>query len=560
MKEWKVSEIDRESRELAESLGLPEVIPGLLRGRRLETPDSVKKFLYPERKDIYSPSLLPDLDKAVKVISRAVEKKEKILLFGDYDVDGITSLSILGGYLSKRKAVFKTVIPSRIKEGYGFNQKALETAEEENVSLIIVLDCGTNSSLLDKAVKSGIDVIVVDHHEVLKAEREYLLINPKRKDCSYPFKGLPAGALAFKLVWGLKNMFPYEYLDLAGLSIVCDVAPLIDENRCLLKEGLDKFRNSPCLGINCLMEASSVRREYLEAFHLGWILGPRLNASGRMGSAYPALELLSAEDEDKAKELALFLDKNNRKRQAESRRLFEEASAELNSSAFFQDDSAVVLSGEGWHPGILGIAASQLKEKVSKPVFLISLRNGEGRGSGRSIDGLDIMEALDYCKDLLIGYGGHKKACGIEIKSVNVSAFREKLNSFVKENLKGKRLQPSLFIDFEIEFKDITSKLLDYLNMFSPFGEGNPEPVFLSRDLSIKGVSSLPWGGKTVWLEQKGPNNERVVYPAQVKPSNKLCEFVDYSEPVDVVYSLRKNKSAQASQCVLKVKDVRLSQ
>lgn len=559
MKEWKVSEIDKESGELAKSAGLPEIMAGLLKGRGLETPDSVKKFLYPKRKDIYSPFLLPDLDEAVKRISRAVEKKERILLFGDYDVDGITSLSILGGYLSKRKAVFKTVIPSRIKEGYGFNRKALETAEKEKVSLIVVLDCGTNSSLLDKAVKSGIDVIVVDHHEVLKTEREYLLINPKRKDCSYPFKGLPAGVLAFKLVWGLKNMFPYEYLDLASLAIVCDVAPLIDENRCLLKEGLDKFKNSPCLGVDCLMEASSVRKEYLEAFHLGWILGPRLNASGRMGSAYPALELLSAEDEDKAKELALFLDKNNRQRQAESKRLFEEALAELDNTSGLKDDPALVLSGERWHPGILGIAASQLKEKVSKPVFLISLKNGEGKGSGRSVDGLDIMEALDYCKDLLIGYGGHKKACGIEIESGNISAFREKLNNFIREKLKGKSLQSGLFIDSEIEFKDITSKLLDYLDMFSPFGEGNPEPVFLSRSLNIKGISSLPWGGKTVWLEQKGSNNERLVYPAQVKSSNKLCEFVDYPEPVDVVYSLKKNKSSQGAQSILKVKDVRLS-
>ena len=559
MKQWKIAEEYAQEVNLSSELGISSIISRLLANRGIKDFKSSQEFLFPQRKHLYPPNMLPDLEAAVLRIRRAIDKNESILLFGDFDVDGVTSLAMFADYLSKRKVNFNVLIPSRINEGYGFNERAFEVAKAENISLIIVLDCGTNSSLMDRAKHSGCEVIVVDHHEVLERKRGHLLVNPKRRDCDYPFKELTTGALAFKIIWALKNIFPYEYLDLVTLSIVCDVAPLLGENRVLVKEGLGKLRNSPSLGVESLMKVSCVRKEYIDTFHLGWMLGPRLNASGRLSCAYPSFQLLSADSEEKAQELAQVLDKNNKKRQAESRNLLNAALAKIESEINLRDDYVIVLSEDDWHIGILGIAASHIKERFARPVFLISLKDNLGRGSGRSIEGFHLMDALKHCKSFLKDFGGHSKACGIEIEKSQINNFRKAINSLAKEVLSKKDLIPQLFIDKEISFSEISLNLVDNLELFSPFGEANPEPLFLTRRLKVKNITDYKTANKLVWFEDCSNGNTSYIYPVRVSRANKIFGFLDYGEYFDITYSLVRDRSLSGNEIILKAKDVRIA-
>jgi len=559
MKQWKVAENSEAAADLAKQVGVSDTISQLLINRGLTDFKSCQEFLFPKRKFLLPPHFLPDLEKAALRIRKAIESREQILLFGDYDVDGVTSLAMLADYLSKRGVNFKVLIPSRVQEGYGFNQQALKLAESQGISLIIALDCGTNSLLIDKARSKGVDVIVVDHHQVFERKRNHLLVNPKRRDSDYPFKEVTTGVLVFKLVWALKNIFPYEYLDLVSLSIVCDVAPLVGENRILVKEGLGKLRSSPCLGVESLMRASSVRKEYIDTFHLGWALGPRLNASGRLALAYPSFQLLSVDSEEEAEELARLLDKNNKQRQAESRNLLNLALAKIDSEVDLRNDYVIVLSEEDWHIGILGIVASRIKEKFSRPTFLISLKQNAGKGSGRSIEGFHLMGALDKCKGLLKGYGGHSKACGIEIEKSQIDNFRKAINSIAKEALKEKDLIAKVFIDRQICFSQINPQMMEHLEFFSPFGEANPEPLFLTRSLKVKNITDYKQQEKLIWFQEDTSENMNFVYPAQVSGSDKIFTFLDYARRFDIIYNLRKERNRPDLQVILKLRDSRIS-
>ncbi|MFC1515103.1 single-stranded-DNA-specific exonuclease RecJ, partial [Candidatus Omnitrophota bacterium] len=440
MKKWKVIERTEESAQLAQDAGISRVVAHLLVARSIKDKEAAQRFLYPKRSYLFEPQRLSDMVPAVARIRKAIEEKQKILLFGDYDVDGITSLAMLGDYLRRRGADCEVVIPCRTSQGYGFNEQALEDARTQDKELIIALDCGTNSLILDKAQASGIDVIVVDHHQAFERKLSFLLINPKRLDCPYPFKTLSTGALVFKLISALKGIFAHEYLDLATLSIVCDVAPLVDENRILVKLGLEKMRNDPCVGVASLIESNSIKKESIDTFHLGWILGPRLNASGRIAKAYPSFQLLASSSKQEAQELVAVLDKNNKERKVKSRDLLNQALAKVESEVDLREDYVIVLAEEDWHTGILGIVASNIKERYSRPTFLISMKDEAGKGSGRSIEGFHMIKALERCGEFLKDYGGHKKACGISIDKGQVEDFRRAINKIAKEELKAKDL------------------------------------------------------------------------------------------------------------------------
>ncbi len=557
MKSWNIPETTESVKILASRTGLSEIIAQLLVNRNLTNEECSRRFLHTKRSNIYPPSLLPDLENSVLRIKEAIKNKERILLFSDYDADGVTSLAILSDYLSKRKADFEVMIPSRLTQGYGFNSQALSFARQKGISLIIALDCGTNSDLLNKAVDTGINVVVIDHHEVFPKERKFLLVNPKREGSGYPFRELSTGFLVFKLIWAFKNIFPYEYLDLATISVVCDVAPLVDENRALVSEGLKKMRNDPHLGIKHLMQITRIKKENLGAFHLGWILGPRINAIGRIGCAYPAWELLSTECDDKAAELAGVLDFTNRLRRSEVQKVLNTALKKIEDIDL-KKELVIVLSEDDWHVGVLGIVASRIKEKFSRPAFLISLNSGIGRGSGRSIDNFHLIKALQSCKESLLGYGGHEKACGLEIEQDNIERFKDSLNAYAGKNLALSDLVPQLSIDKEITFEDITAGLLDSLELFTPFGEANPEPLFLTRNLKIKNVTQNKWGTRLVWFESVR-NKKSLVYPARVKSDDKILSFKAYADSFDIVYRLRSNKNSSFSPAILKIEDIRTS-
>ncbi|RKY43413.1 MAG: single-stranded-DNA-specific exonuclease RecJ [Candidatus Omnitrophota bacterium] len=557
MKEWRVAKQTPKIKELAEELGLSPILSQLLLNRGITDLTSARKFLYPQRKYIYSPFLLPDLEKAVLRLRTSIERREKILLFGDYDVDGVTSLAMLSDYLFKREALFKVMIPSRIEEGYGFNEKALTFAKKEGISLIISLDCGSNCPLLNQAVSLNKDVIVIDHHELNPMERSFLLINPKRKDISYPFRDISSGVVTFKFIWALKGLFPYEYLDLVALSIVCDVMPLMDENRILLKEGLEKLRLSPCLGVQTLIKETSLKREFIDTFHLGWILGPRLNASGRVSSAYSSFRLLRADSPSKASELVSLLEENNQQRKLETEAILNSALSQLKDKDLTKE-FVIVLADETWHIGVLGIAASRLKDMFVRPVFLFSLDKDTARGSARSIESFNLIEALEACRDFVKEFGGHRKACGLEIEKKKLSGFKSAINNYAKKVLREEDLIGRLFIDKEISFSQIDKSLLEYLKLFPPYGEANPQPLFISRGVSVKNITtSRDNGKKIIWFEQREKGKDWV-FPAQVSLNNKVFQLIEYTNIFDIVYSLREDASSIAP-VVLKLQDIRIS-
>ncbi|MCD6539941.1 MAG: single-stranded-DNA-specific exonuclease RecJ [Candidatus Omnitrophica bacterium] len=557
MKEWRVAKQTPEVKELAEELGLSPIISQLLLNRGITDLTSAQKFLYPQRKYIHSPFLLPDLEEAVLRLRTSLERREKILLFGDYDVDGITSLAMLSDYLSKRGALFTVMIPSRLTDGYGFNEKALLSAQQQKISLIITVDCGTNSLLLNKAVREGIDVIVIDHHEVKPLARDFLLVNPKRKESIYPYKNISAGVGVFKFIWALKGLFPYEYLDLVCLSIVCDVMPLVEENRVLVKEGLNKLRLSPCLGVEALIDKTSLRRENIDTFHLGWILGPRLNASGRVASAYPAFNLLRADSLSKASELTSVLEENNQQRRVETEEVLRTCLSQLKDIDLTQE-FVVVLAEEGWPVGALGIAASRLKELYARPVFLFSLEEDIARGSARSIEAFDLVKALESCQPLIREFGGHRRACGVEIERDKLSEFRLAINNYAKKVLAPEDLRNFLFIDREIFFKEIDNSLIEGLRLFSPYGEGNPQPLFLSRGVYVKNITACRDNGKKIiWFEQR-EKGKRWVFPAQVNLNNKVFQLIEYTDIFDIVYSLKEDAFSIAP-VVFELQDIRIS-
>ncbi len=558
-KEWQVAVETPAVIDISNLLDISRASAQLLVNRGIRDKDSAEKFLKSKRSHIHLPELLPDLIQAVIRIKRAVQSKEKIILFGDYDVDGVTSLAMMSDYLSKLGVPFNVLIPSRINHGYGFNQRAIDFARKEKASLIITLDCGTNSSLVNQTKKYNIDTIVVDHHEVIPKERNYLLVNPKRQDSSYPFRDVSTGLLAFKLIWALRGEFPYEYIDLATLSIVCDVMPLLDENRAFVKEGLIKLRDDPCLGVDSLIKATSVKRKYIKSFHLGWILGPRLNASGRLSCAYPSWKLLSTGSHKKAKKLADFLNKINNERKDQGKKVFDSAMDKLNKEIDTKNDYVFVLSGEDWHVGILGIAASRIKERFFRPTFLISLEDNIGKGSGRSVEKFHLMDALNLCKDSLIGYGGHQKACGIEIKKSKIKDFSLSLNEYAKNILSEEDLVPKLFIERELDFKELTQDFLEIIDLFAPYGEGNPEPLFVTKNLSVRNVTNDKWGNKLVWFSENKEGQNNFTYPAQVRVSNKLFSLMDYAESFDIVYKVRPKGRNYITPLILRIEDVRIS-
>ena len=537
--------------------GLPSIILDILAKRGISESE-IENFLYGSLNDLYDPFLLPDMGKAVARIKQAIQRKEKIAAYGDYDVDGITSLAIFGTYLKQNNAECRYYIPHRIEEGYGLNKKAIESLLKEGASLIVCFDCGTTAKEeIQFAAEKGVDVIVVDHHQPGKVNLaeipHHSLINPKRPDASYPFKDLSSGALSFKLVEALGKEEAYEFLDLTALSLVCDVVPLVGENRILVKEGLRAIRQSKNLGVRALAEVAKIKLSNINVFHLGFILGPRINATGRISSAHSSLELLLAEDYDQAKDIALQLHKQNQTRKSYEAEVLREALFQVESTADFSRDYALIAYREGWHPGVLGIVASRIVERYYRPAFVLSLEGNIAKGSVRSIHNISIIEVLSKCSENLISYGGHHKAAGIELKASQIDDFKKKLNSYLENLLDKKEMAPLINIDAEIKFSDITPDLISGLERLKPFGEGNREPLFLTQNTRLKNSHRPSRRSQTsVWL-----TDGNRVFEARFYQKDGFDSLFSAANALDIVYSLGYDSYNDA--IFLKVKDARIS-
>ena len=486
---WEINSFKRQACEgLHKALNISPLLAHLLLKRDVSTAEEARSFLSCSLSSLHDPFLLKDMDKAVKRIKSAVKRNESILIYGDYDVDGLSATALLFLTLKGYGARLSYYIPDRVKEGYGLNLGALKKAGDNGVDLVIAVDCGiTAVEEVNYLKKHNIDCIILDHHQPLEGiiPDAVAVINPLRPDCYYPYKYLASVGLVFKLTQALKA--PEDNLDLVTLGTISDVAPLTGENRILVKHGLKHLANTRKTGLRALIEAAGIgkKREFYTDT-VGFILGPRINASGRVSSSLQSLKLLLTEDAEEAKALAEGLNKDNRERQAMQETILKEAVSKVEREVNFKSHKVIVVSSDKWHPGVIGIVASRLVEKFYRPTILVAFNEDIGKGSGRSIKNFHLFDALSKCKEHLVEYGGHKHAAGITISKDNIDVFRERFNSVASEVLQPLDLIPRLEIDAEISLSDLTMKFVKELVLLEPYGVGNPKPVFAVRGLSLK--------------------------------------------------------------------------
>jgi single-stranded-DNA-specific exonuclease len=491
-KRWIIQKHDHNAaRTLAATLGVSPLAAALLIARGHGTEEKALSFLNPSIDHLHEPYLLKGMREAVERVQKAIENGEKILVWGDYDVDGTTgttllrkAIKILGG-----ESVYH--IPNRFTEGYGVNIPALEQAKANGVSLAITVDCGIRSfEPLEWAKNNGLDVIVTDHHlsdETRGNPPAFAVVNPNQPDCPYPDKHLAGVGVAFKLAHallrekGLERMVP-GFMKIAAIGTVADIMKLSGENRAIVALGLRDLTNTSNYGLKALMEISDCRSD-MKSYHIGFRIGPRINAAGRMDIARHVVELFECEEFEPARQLAAMLDSRNRERQRMQQQITEMA---LLETANLFDSKFVVVAGEGWHRGVIGLAASRIAERLFRPTIVLSIDNGIAHGSARSVGSFHLLNALDNCSHLFEQFGGHAAAAGMQIKTENIDPLRSALNAYAAEALTDDDLVPILNIDAHVSSASLSLNLLDELAGFEPYGAGNPKPVFVTKDLFIR--------------------------------------------------------------------------
>jgi len=484
------------AQELAVQLGISHTYATLLANRGFHSSSDVQDFLEPSLDRLLDAFTMRDMDRATARIWKAIDEREAILVYGDYDVDGITATTLLTSALMRLGGKVSYFIPDRIRDGYGFSVRGVEVAKKRRTRLVITADCGitaTHEVRLSK--QSGIDVIVTDHHEPLGVLPEAdAVLNPKRRDCPYAFKELAGVGVVLKLVQGLAQHRPgslpedfvSRHLDLVALGTIADVVPLRGENRIFAKLGLDRICNSEKPGIIALKEVAGLRAKRVESGHVAYTLAPRINAAGRLGNAESGVRLLLATEAGEAMTIAESLEEDNTMRKKIDESTLEEALEQLQAMGP-ELPPAIVLWSDRWHPGVLGIVASRLMERYHRPTVLISSDQDEGKGSGRSIPGFDVCQALQECREHLIGFGGHSYAAGLTIRSEHLESFREHLCRVVSERLTVDDYVPKLSIDGLLHLDDCNEALVQFLDRLSPFGIGNTEPLFIAENIQIAG-------------------------------------------------------------------------
>lgn len=498
---------------LQAELRLPAAVCAVLVQRERIDPDEAKRFLRPELDHLHDPSALADGMVAARRIAAAVRAGETILVHGDYDVDGICSTALLCRWLTQLGGTVEAFVPHRLRDGYDFGPAGLARAREVGATLIVTVDCGTVAhETVTEARSAGIDVVITDHHTVSgDLPAATAVVNPQRADCPYPFKGLCGAGLAFKvcqLVGRELGVDPDEllhYLDLVALATVADLVPLQDENRVLVRFGLRRFAETRVPGLAALLGVAGVDAASVTAGNLGYTVAPRINAAGRIGESADALRLLLTEDVAEARRLSEQLDETNRARRDEDRRTLDEALKLLEDSYDPETDFGVVLAGKGWHPGVIGIVASRVVERIHRPTVLLALGEDGARGSARSIPGFDLYAALAACAPLLRRFGGHKQAAGMDVDLDRVDDLRRAFNAEAERRLEGRLLRPSLRTDIELALAEADLGLVHWLDYLGPHGMGNPRPVFLARAVQLEKAREVGTGHLKVSLRQ-GPD------------------------------------------------------
>lgn len=493
--------------KLSSSLNISRITAQILANRGITDAVEANNFLSSSFSGCHDPFLLKDMHKAVSRIKKAITDREPILVYGDYDVDGITSVTVLYSALKNLGAVADTYIPNRLEEGYGLNLGAIKKAQKNGFGLIVTVDCGiTSFKEVEYAKSMGIEVIVTDHHEVLESRvpAAYAVINPMQLDCKYPFKHLAGVGIAYKLVKALydtTDLLAEDFLDLVSLGTVADIAPLVGENRVIAKCGLDEMNKRERIGLSALMDIGGLSGKEVISGHIGFILGPRINAMGRIGSAKTSLDLLLSSDREEAGRLAKVLDTENRNRQKIESKIVDEAMSKVEREVNFKEHKVIVLASENWHPGVIGIVASRVADRFYRPAIMISLDGKYGKGSGRSIDGFHLFEYLLRSKDTLLGFGGHESACGVTLEKDKIDEFRNKINEEASKDFDEKVFSPKLDIDMDVPLRELSEGVIGELDMLAPFGPDNPKPVLASTKLVVKdGPRPIGKNGFKIWV------------------------------------------------------------
>jgi single-stranded-DNA-specific exonuclease len=468
---------------------LSPLVQRLLAQRDPGTAEGVERFLNPKLRELSDPFLLPNMDAAVTRLFRAVDAGERVVLFGDYDVDGVSSLTLLRAILAAYGLEARCFLPLRMEEGYGLSREGLERCLGEGpVDLLVAVDCGTSAGAESEWLRDqGIEMVVLDHHEPDPARLPLCpVVNPKLGDS---FHYLCSAGVVFKLGHAMgrrrrpDNFELKDHLDVVALATVADIVPLVEENRIFVRKGLQIMERTQRTGLRALIEVAGVTSP-LDSMDLGFRLAPRLNAAGRLDTAKTALDLLLAETRREALALAQLLDAHNRERQDVEHAMQQEAQEMSLRLTANSDPCGIVLASPGWHPGVVGIVAARLMRKYHRPIFVIAIdENGIGKGSGRSVEGVSLVAALDDCRDLLLAGGGHDAAAGLTIQEVNIEAFRERFNESVSRQLTEGTMEPKLHLDAETRLSELTLEFLDTYELLQPFGSGNPRPLFLARNV-----------------------------------------------------------------------------
>ena len=550
---------DQKVEQLAELINVSPIIARLLLQRGVETFEQAKKFFRPQLTDLYDPFLMKDMDKAIDRIILGLQRKERVMIYGDYDVDGTTSVSIVFSYFSKFTSNIEYYIPDRYKEGYGISKIGIDYAKETGVSLIIALDCGTRSiELIAYAASLGIDFIVCDHHlpgdELPDA---VALLNPKRKDCTYPYKELSGCGIGFKLIqaYAQANDLSFDdvckYLDLVAVSTCSDIVEIRDENRILVYYGLKKINENPCIGLQALLQSYQIKEEY-EVSDIVFGIGPKINAAGRIADAKSSVKLLIEEDFHQARSLAKTLIDNNTERKDIDSDITKEALEMLENSAELRSRKSTVLYSEKWHKGVIGIVASRLIETYYKPTIIFSEVNGMLTGSARSIKDFDVHDAIGACGDLVVQYGGHKYAAGLTIKKESFEAFTERFEEIVNQNSTEELRTPEISYDTEIDFSEITQKFFVVLDQFKPHGPGNMTPIFRTNHVSDSGSRIVKEKHLKLMAYQSGTRFDGIAFNM-----SDAFPMISKNLPFDVCYSLEMNEFKGVRNLQLKVRDIR---
>ena len=577
---WNIGSRDDENGEkqiMADTLGIGFPTACLLYRRGYTTPEAASAFIRLEDELFHDPLLLPDMDKAVKRIREAIDNNERIMIYGDYDVDGVTSVSLLYLYLISKGAEVGYYIPNRASEGYGVNRDALADIVKGGNTLIITVDTGVTAiEEAEYCTSLGCDMIITDHHECREElPRAVAVVNPKRSDSRYPFASLAGVGVAFKLVTALEcsierdngihdggflSRICREYSDLAALGTVADVMPLHDENRLIVSMGLSMMDKRPRAGIRALLESSEGakaphKKRNVTSTVVGYTLAPKINAAGRIASAERAVELFLTDSEDEAELIASELNETNKERQNEENKIVEELKERIEGDSELKNSAVMVLENRGWHQGVIGIVSSRVTEKYGRPSILISIEDGVGKGSGRSIKGLNLVDALSYCSSLLEKFGGHELAAGLTVKEENIPAFRKMINEYASIAFGSSEPEVSLDIDFELYPSEITLTQASELELLEPCGTENPTPTFASFGLKVEEIIPLSQGKHSKLLLQ-GDGKRMTALMFGTSP-DELAHL--HSNRVDIAYRLGINEYMGNRSEQILIRDIRLT-